>query len=81
MSWFTNKASKDSLEDILLYAHEDGYDLDDLELSAMTGHASLWSPSALRCPDCGSTNIDTLDNPDGSVYGFGYCRDCKYSAI
>ena len=58
-------------EDILAMAREEGYELTDEELEAISG-GGFWSEDCY-CPKCGSHNVGVWKELDD-----GHCYDCDF---
>ena len=67
------KACKDN-DEILMAAKEEGVELNDEQLEAVSGGCGFSDPT--NCPKCNSTNFITADiNMDGSRVKY-YCNSC-----
>ena len=67
------KACKNQ-EEILKLAKEEGIELTDEQLTAVSGGSC--TPPKATCPNCGSTN--TVSGDGGSVIVMHFCHDCKH---
>ena len=67
------KACKNQ-EEILKLAKEEGIELTDEQLEAISGGCS----GVECCPKCGSKNLCTMRAPMFETYYDVYCRDCHY---
>ena len=75
------KACKNQ-EEILALAAQEGVELSDEQLAAVSGGGCGGSDSSDACPHCGSKNIERSPNTKGkSVNGvivtYYRCKDCK----
>ena len=74
-----------SIEEILEVAKEEGVELSDEQLEAITGGACeeqaaptpTPTQNGLRCPRCGSTSITIEHSSDENEYSRGISRRCN----
>ena len=74
-----------STEEMLEIAKEEGVELSEEQLEAITGGACEEAPastptptqSGLRCPRCGSTSITIEQSSDENEYSRGVSRRCN----
>jgi len=63
-------------EELLKVAKEEGFELTDEQLQAVSGGGNCWSGSSYpECPMCESSNVKRV----GVLVGWEYtCKNCKY---
>jgi len=72
------KACKDSAE-LLSLAKAEGIELNDEQLSAISGGGLICSTPTFTCPNCGSHNISAAHlSTSISKYWDCDCKDCKH---
>ena len=68
------KACKNN-EELLALAKQEGIQLTDEQLAAVSGGCLLVSTPTFTCPRCGSTNVKGMDMGN---YWECFCHNCKH---
>ena len=70
--------SCNSQEELLALAKEEGIELNDEQLTAISGGGLCVSTPTFTCPKCGSTNVSAYNLTGPARVWFCTCKDCKY---
>jgi len=73
------KACKSS-EELLALAKQEGFELTDEQLEAVSGGGLCYSTPTFTCPECGSTNVSACSQSGPARMCWSCtCKDCNHS--